>query len=159
MARQIVTILVILVSWSGMLYASQQDCSDYQKNVPKTQYDELLKQIQEKVKISCTKEDITCLMFTAVGNIKHYCALVKIPSEKGATTDCIVKWESSGHGASSASCDGNAFSTRGSVHMPNSFPFNGNAFPFNRDAFPFNTNNFLNQARMMRKKNAFQPFM
>lgn len=150
MAKRILAILVILVSWSAMLYASSQDCSGYEKNVPKSLYDELLKIIQKKTKQNCSEKDITCLMFTTVGTDKQYCAQVKILSDKEDPMECTVQWDSTGHGRSLSICSrpGNAFSTSNSVHTrhsahaQNSFPFDRNEFPFNNKAFPLNSDEF-----------------
>lgn len=111
MAYKVVAILVILVSCSTLLFASQ-DCGGYQHIVNKSEYKAHLGEIKKRITKPFCIDDITCFVFTSIGNNKNYCVQVKIPAGNGRFTVCTAKWESSGHGSSSTICSTSGNSVR-----------------------------------------------
>lgn len=101
MAIKIVTFLVILLSLSGLLEASE-NCKSLDHNVDKGDYDKILKEVYKRTGRLFDDKDVRYMTYEkSNGDIEYCCDLRQI--SKGVKTECIVSWKKSGH-SSSASC-------------------------------------------------------
>lgn len=107
MDYKVVSILVILVSWSTLLYADSLDCGGYSQDVSRDKYPELMPEIQRRCKRTFSCNDITCFKVTNAGYDNSYCVKMSIAGDDGRTTECTVKWGTSGTTGSSSICTSN----------------------------------------------------
>lgn len=107
MDYKVLSILVVLVSWSTLLYADSLGCGGYPQDVSKSDYRDLIPEIQRRCKRTFSSDDITCFKVSSGGYDKSYCVLLNIPGDYGRTTQCTVKWGTSGTTGSSSICTSN----------------------------------------------------
>lgn len=109
MAFKMVVILMMLVSWSTLLYADSTGCGEYTGNVPESDYQALIPEIQKRCKRTFSKDDITCFKANSDG----YCVVLTIRGADGRNTICTVKWGIGSNSGTASICTTNGAAVAG----------------------------------------------